>query len=92
MATKKSNDANASSSSTKNQTATVKGFNLIGSKDKWYIGLYTSSKETALLGPRDPETMRFARELIGCTIEYVVVEAVKTEKREYNKVAIVCIS
>jgi len=90
MATeKKSNDANASTSSTKNQVkvATIKGFNFT----KAYVRLVFTSKDACILGDKTAENIRLAMDLKGMSIEYRVVGTVTTEFGTYNRVAVDCI-
>lgn len=88
-------DANASSSSTKNQVATpvlkvatIKGFNFT----KNFVRLYFTSKDTAVLGEKSADNIRVANELKGLNVEYRIVGTVTTEFGTYNRVTIDCIS
>lgn len=91
----KKDDSDESRSSAKNQSSIVRGFNFTVSKDPLhpcFVLLALANKEYCILDRKSVESMRFARELVGATVEYEVIERVTTEKRSYNRVAIRCIS
>ncbi len=88
-------DSGESSSSTKNQVSVVKGFNLTFSKEtrEEWVCLYMENKDRVILDRKTIDSMRFARELKGATVEYKVTGSAKNKDGEtYNKCRIVCVS